>query len=499
MSKRPKAFLKQQAKPKQKKEQTFNSADDWLQAGVDYEEAAGKWRAGDSAKSMRFFQRSIEAYDQGLKAFPSSLDLAYNKARVLLEVATHPILVEQIKGPLINTLREALDAHRYALKLDPDNADALFNTAQVLTSIAEEVANDDDAPNQEALKLLHEASDLQAKCYSIQEMKLQESIEQERLANEQAASIETESEAAAAPAAEESHDHESHDDEEDEQWFTVVEPVTRDSLIDTLVAQLNTLTTFCSILTDNPEIAPPATLPMIEEHSTQLVQKIPSLVQDKPERLQEISFSKANFASVLLEAGFKTGKVDAATYKKERDAAFNVPELVSNGTAEIMLSNARSLLSFNSALADVYSNEGALRWNALTESIQHLATASKIQGIEQSELALTHLLRGDANLFLYALALPPVSHQSAITNAANLAKNAEVFYRNASKLSGAREEKAVAALRSTVSQHLQQQVAQGTPLDIGAIVSSSPSGPQWAVEQLEDMVAEGLLPQSLTI
>jgi hypothetical protein len=48
-------------------------------AGVDHEEAAGKWRAGDSAKSMRFFQRSIEAYDQGLKAFPTSLDLAYNK------------------------------------------------------------------------------------------------------------------------------------------------------------------------------------------------------------------------------------------------------------------------------------------------------------------------------------------------------------------------------------------------------------------------------------
>jgi len=61
-------------------------------AGVDHEEAAGKWRAGDAAKSMRFFQRAIEAYDQGLKAFPSSLDLAYNKL-VLSSVVYNNILI----------------------------------------------------------------------------------------------------------------------------------------------------------------------------------------------------------------------------------------------------------------------------------------------------------------------------------------------------------------------------------------------------------------------
>ncbi|KAK6074923.1 hypothetical protein SCUP234_07922 [Seiridium cupressi] len=493
MSKRPKSFLKQ-TKPKQKKEQTFDTADDYLVAGVDFEEAAGKWRAGDAAKSMRFFQRASEAYDKGLKAFPSSLDLAYNKARVLLEVATHPILVEQLQVPLLDALRAALDAHRYALKLDPENADALFNTAQVLTSIAEEIANDDDIPDKEALKLLHEALELQSKCYSVQEMKLEESIEQERQANEQAANSADE---AGPDTSQETTDQAST--EEDDQWFTVVEPVTRDSLIDTLVAQLNTLTTFCSILTDAPDIAPPSTLAMIEEHSSNIVQRIPSISQDKPERLQEVSLSKANFVSALLEAGFKSGKIDAATYKKERDTAFTVPELSTPGSAETLLANARSLISFNSALADVHSDDAAARWNALTASIQLLTTVSKIQGIDQSDLASTHLLRGDANLFLYALALPPTSHQAAITNAAQLSKNAEVFYRNASKLSGDREEKAIASLRSVVAQHLQQQVSQGTALDIGALVSASSNGPQWALEQLEDMVTEGLLPQSLAL
>ena len=48
-------------------------------AGVDHEEAAGKWRAGDATKSLRFFYRAIEVYNQGLSKFPRNLDLAYNK------------------------------------------------------------------------------------------------------------------------------------------------------------------------------------------------------------------------------------------------------------------------------------------------------------------------------------------------------------------------------------------------------------------------------------
>ncbi|KAG4217026.1 hypothetical protein PC116_g34493, partial [Phytophthora cactorum] len=72
-----KSFTKQ-AKTKSKKEQKLESADDFQAAGVEFEEAAGKWRAGDAAKSMRFFRRAIDVYDQGLRKFPQSIDLAYN-------------------------------------------------------------------------------------------------------------------------------------------------------------------------------------------------------------------------------------------------------------------------------------------------------------------------------------------------------------------------------------------------------------------------------------
>lgn len=75
---KPKSFTKH-AKAKSKKEPKLDTADDFQAAGVDFEEAAGKWRAGDAAKSMRFFQRAVDIYDQGLQKFPQSVDLAYNK------------------------------------------------------------------------------------------------------------------------------------------------------------------------------------------------------------------------------------------------------------------------------------------------------------------------------------------------------------------------------------------------------------------------------------
>ena len=46
---------------------------------MDLEEAGEKWRAGDAAKSLRFFTRAIDKYGAGLQRFPADFDLAYNK------------------------------------------------------------------------------------------------------------------------------------------------------------------------------------------------------------------------------------------------------------------------------------------------------------------------------------------------------------------------------------------------------------------------------------
>ena len=53
---------------------------------MEAEEAGEKWRAGDSAKSSRFFVRAIELYDAGLECFPDSFDLSYNKYLLLVSL-----------------------------------------------------------------------------------------------------------------------------------------------------------------------------------------------------------------------------------------------------------------------------------------------------------------------------------------------------------------------------------------------------------------------------
>jgi len=509
---RRKDFLSS-AKPKGKKDQKkLETADDFLAAGVEHEEAAGKWRAGDAAKSMRFFQRAIEVYEQGLQVSPNSLDLAYNKARVQLEICTHPVLVGQLKQPLLEVLQIALASHRHALQLGPENIDTLFNTAQVLRSIAEEVAGADDLPSAEAIKLLEEAWELQSRCFEIQKVRYLENQEEERIANEQAAAdLAAPTQAVPAEPASSTISGGGGSEEpgeEEEQWVSVVEPVTTDTLIDTVVAQLETLTTLCSILTDAPDSAPPSALSFAEKHSSDLLlQVLPKLLDSRDgnaERIQEVALAKANFVSSLLSAGTRAGKLEPATYKKELDAVFSASELQqqqqqsqpgSVDIVDVLLSHAKALITLSSAYRDNPAYDphatATLRWNALTQASERLTTASKTPQIEQAELAATHLLRGDCSMYLHNLQYPPVSHGSAAERAAQLLKNAEVFYRNAQKLSSDGEEKAAAGVRSSVAGLL---LEQGQGYSIEKVLSACSRGQQWAVEQLEAMAAEGLLP-----
>lgn len=123
---KPKQFLKDNKKKSKNAVPAPATADEYLAAGVDFEEAGEKWRAGDAAKSTRFFVRAIENYDEALKRFPGSFDLAYNKARVQYELTQHPRLASQLPGSVLELLKIALESSRVALNLKQDNCDVLL-------------------------------------------------------------------------------------------------------------------------------------------------------------------------------------------------------------------------------------------------------------------------------------------------------------------------------------------------------------------------------------
>ena len=421
------------------------------------------------------------------------------RARVQLEIATHPILVEQLEEPVLDALGIALESHRHALGLNPQDANTLFNTSQVLAGIAEAVAND-DLP-QQALGLLEEAVTMQNKCLEIQEAEYAETLDMEQKAQNIATQEGTEPSGAEGAAKPEAADT---GDTSDGQWATIVEAVTLDTLADTALAQLSALTTFSDVLSSNPECVPASTLSGIDKHWSGLEHKLAILSSKLPERSQEIALARAKFLSALLEAGFRYGQIDGEAYNKGRDAAFTAAGLQLEGSAEALIANARSLLSFNSAVSDIRPADkqlAPLRWNALTAAIAGLNSASRVPGAgaDPRDLASTHLLRGDASMALYTMGAPPTAHASAAAQGPQLLRNAEVYYRNAAKLSPDADDKDAAAFRSHIAATLQQRGEAGPGVEAaGAIVAGAAKGPQWAVEQLEEMAEEGgLLPASL--
>ena len=413
------------------------------------------------------------------------------RARTQYEIASHPILVKQLQEPLLNVLQAALESHRYALNLDRDNADALFNTAHVMTSIAEEIPRDDRRSHADALRMLEEALELLQRCLTLQEF--QYSQDQEREANA------AEAVSGQPDVPDPSSYSGSHSEGEiEERWASIIEPVTKDTLIDTLTAQLSVLTALCGLLGESADSAPNASLASIEEYCSNLLKnKLPSYTDtaalDFP-KVQDILLAKANLIFALLEAAFRSGKLDAQTFWIERDAAFAAKELRDSPSATILLADATSLLAFNSALlemdivqADVNSYS-SLRWKALATAISRLSDASKIQGVGTGDTARSHFLRGDASMLQWQLGQPPILYPAATSNAAALLKNAEVFYRNASKLWVDQEEKDMALMREAVASYIQDRRETEKFVAI-----TERRGADWAEEQVADMVEEGLL------
>lgn len=444
-----------------------------------------------------------------MSKWPRNFDLAYNKARLELEIATHPLLAKHLDVPIIDVLYRSLKSHEYALGLDRENADALFNAGQVLTSIAEHVAKDDDAPDTEALNYLQQALEYQDRCLLLQQEKYAET----RRVHEEAAHQEVESDDDDGGAKVDSITTTTYEDRDEQvQWFSVVEPVTANSLVDTVLAQLSTLTTLCSIVNGTLDTlgSSSVSLSWIEACSDRLNDTLETITkaEDVTSRTNEVALVKAIFTGNLLELGFRSRSIDISIYKNELDKAFTSSDL--RVSVDAQMAYARSLLAFNGAVGDASTSTSSeldiqsytnARWNALSKAQKLLTTAAKVPNTDTETLVATHMLRGDTSLLLFALSYPPMSFAQAVTNASQLLKNAEVFYRNANKLFNGlgqegQEEQAVAAFRGGAVEILQNQPSNAVNMTAaeGILLSASKGrSDEWRRGQLQDMVDEGLV------
>lgn len=510
--------------------QKLVDTDDYLQSGDSHEEAMRKHRVGDPVKALRFADRALDVYSQGLARFPRSFDLAYNKARLELDKATDPVLSDALEVPAISVLRQALSSHNYALELAPTHADTLFNLAQVLTSTAEIIAEDEEAGDSEAIQKLEQALEIQSQCFELQHAAFAGSrLELEQAMRETAQQEMTQFEFGGGQAAT-STTSESQNVSREEQWVSIEEPITAVTLLETIVAQIEALSALCSILSSSLTTSAVSALSWIDSYSMNLLtHTLPTLLDENQQvlepRLSDVMLPKAVFTSNYLELSFRLSAIDVEKYKQELDAAFAQPGLDA-ASEGVLLASANALLSLNSALADLDPKTGshaALRWKILIDAQSRLSSVASIPNIDKHTVATTHLLRGDISLFLQILAYPPVAHAQAQTTTPQLLKHAEVYYRNASKLLGSLgrstdEERFVCELKGAVVGVLQQvatdQAAAGNSSgqgNSGTIIDLTAStrqielalepvlrarGEQWVRDRIEDMVNEGLaLPQ----
>ncbi|KAF2274996.1 uncharacterized protein EI97DRAFT_84300 [Westerdykella ornata] len=530
----PKANPKTRAKL-----QEPQSESDFLEAADDFEQAAGKWRAGDAAKALRFYNRAIDTYNTGLQRYPTSFDLAYNKANLEYNMIQDEKIVP-ILGSRIDLLQETLRSHRFAMGLNPEIVEIVFNTGQVLTSLAEALLDTwDPEARATARQFLEEAVALFTKSL----LKQQEEYEQMQtgIANAQASQEES---ARLVPSGDvretganyrEPSSISSSVSEAPEEWATVVEPVTPDTILDTCTAQLGAYTTlldlystsdYSSIELQASHILNTAqnTIPAYIDRtgtsaiSTQHEEPAPGPVLSigSPPSMEEHTspkedalLARANFYAALVEVKYRNDQCTTPEYASETENIY-APLLPTEDTGKLSLSQMNALSAYADALFNIasaisdsprytsssqsFSQDLDIQWTTLTQAqtiLTKLSTGPHASVLPFSQLSRIFLARGDTDLFRFRLSLLESAKPAWVKSKNVLVSNAGVFYRGArtyAEKAGVVDVHKTADAKAIVAEVLKE-----------AVTGSGKKDERWKVRAedvtrvLQQMVEEGVI------
>ncbi|KAA8614606.1 hypothetical protein PtrSN002B_000119 [Pyrenophora tritici-repentis] len=475
-----KGFLRPKPKGKAKTQEP-QTENDILEAADEFEQAAGKWRAGDAVKAVRFFNRAIEAYNEGLKRYPQSFDLAYNKAHLQLVLTEDERMISHLGNKAL-LLQETLISHRFASSLNPTNIDILFNTAQVLVSLADTglESGTQVATKKDAIPLLEEAVEILKTCLESQQQQhsqIQAEITKAEASGEYREAWESEHQQP-AETQDEDMETDSGTSEAPGDWATVEEPLTPEDILDTCTVQLTALTTLLGLYD------PAADLPNIEKRvhdgMDTATNRIPTLIAliDKSPPKKEVDEPKAGptlsigslstaeeatttpkedaiivtavFKASVADAQYRCGRTTSTEYAKAVDETFGSLIEGATTTTSPDLSAVHTISAYGDVLMDLassladggqytttsptFATDVDIQWTALTQvqtMFTRLSSAPYTSIMPPSNLADVFIGRGDADLFRFRIALfedvKPAWRKSAPT----LVANAGVFYRGA--------------------------------------------------------------------
>lgn len=226
---------------------------------------------------------------------------------------------------------------------------------------------------------------------------------------------------------------------EEQIWAAIEEPITTDTLLDSAVAQLDTLALICGFSSSQGQDG----LAWIEEYYRSTLQsKVRQYAQNSESgRQHEAALSTAKFTCSLSDAAFQHGRLDLITYDRELAVAFSVEELNLANDPQGLCDRADAELAFDASVHLSLSQSqtgdlgqiGDLCWKHLTKALDSLAAASKIQGA--LNVTRMHVRRGDCEILRLRLGDAPLDYELAVKSAPTLLENAEIYYRTAISLS----------------------------------------------------------------
>lgn len=427
----------------------------------------------------------------------------------------------------VDLLQETLKSHRLAVDLDPENRDVLFNTAQVESALAESLIENGLENRSQANELLQEAISIFDKCYDRQRQEWEEL--QAALANANAEEEQAIPQEQSRPT--EGMEISSEISDAPSEWYTVVESVTPQALLDTCTAQLQAINTLIDSTmlfatpTNNEEIIKMG-LDIAKNKMPFWASKLdnaPGAPEEKPcgpvlsigaaeeetSPKNEALLVAANFQATVAEDVFRNGKMSASQFAAEVERIYAplVAEIVSSSTTvkkNVLSAYADALNDFASAVSERPRLPGGtprcqddlgLQWTALSQAQKFLTKLSSDSSYSSSytpaKLADIYLSRGDTDLFRFSLSLQESAKPAWVQSKGVLVSNAGALYRGArayAERTGAVTVQKTADAKALVAEVLKQAAsgAEVVPRKWGG------SGDE-LMAVLEQMVMEGVL------
>ncbi|KAL9606288.1 MAG: hypothetical protein Q9179_000563 [Wetmoreana sp. 5 TL-2023] len=275
---------------------------------------------------------------------------------------------------------------------------------------------------------------------------------------------------------------------DEDTWVSIMEPVTPDSLLDTLLAQIETLTSVCGILSSEGV----GDLDWIEQYHDDLLSSNVLHSGVTTDRHLEFILSRARLECALADAGFSIAKLNIDRYEQGLAEALEPLKLFPNepqalcdmADAEIVF-NA-SIERFADRILRIASEVNIIRWKHLTKAIDHLTAASKLWTARN--LPRIHLRRGDCEMLRRRLGAAPWNYDLASKSASTLLKNAEIYFRGAGRLA-----KAEGAANEEEEALTKEAVAAALAGDPSRFREKAGSEMQKVQDILKDAVEEGVI------